>query len=186
MKTEIVKFYDDEILASIDKNGRQYVAVRTIANLIGLHADSALTGIKNDEILCELLVEYRGTGADGKQYMMQFLPIDHVNGWLFSIALNKVSLSIRPKLTLYKRECFKALNEYFNGSMARLKNNITEIHHINIEMEQNKTKIEAFKQRNKDLADRKMQIEYDNSNQLNLFNFAVLDAKSIMKMMSDN
>jgi hypothetical protein len=184
MKTEIVKFYDDEILASIDNNGRAYVAVRTIANLIGLHADSALTGIKNDEILCELLVEYRGTGADGKQYMMQFLPLDHVNGWLFSIALNKVSVNIRPKLTLYKRECFKALNQYFNGSMARLKNNVTQIHHINVEMEQNKKQIEALKERNKDLANEKARIEFDNSNQLNLFNFAVINGNSSMKIIA--
>jgi phage anti-repressor protein len=65
----------------------------------------------------------------------------------------------------YFIECEKQL------PMARLKNNVTQIHHINVEMEQNKTQIEALKQRNKDLANRKARIEFDNSNQIEFIQF---------------
>jgi phage anti-repressor protein len=68
--------------------------------------------------------------------------------------------------------------------MSRLKNNVTKIHHINVEIEQNKKQIEALKERNKDLANEKARIEFDNSNQLNLFNFAVINENSSMKIIA--
>jgi hypothetical protein len=168
MKTEIVKFYEDEITAYVNENSRPYVAVRTMANTIGLHADSALTGIKNDEILSESLVEQHGTGADGKRYLMQFLPIDHVAGWLFSIDVNKVNADVKPKLILYKRECYQVLYEHFFGKHKVVSDNQRELAMISNRMREiDKMIREGLKER-KNIQLQKTAIEMENFRQLGI------------------
>lgn len=49
MKTEIINFKNAVIYAVVDEDGIIWVAVKTIADAIGLHADSAVRGIKNTE-----------------------------------------------------------------------------------------------------------------------------------------
>jgi hypothetical protein len=130
MKTEIIKFHEDELIAY--KQGDQiFVAVRPIINALGVHGDWALKSIKSDEILRDVHCVRMVHDASGRAQNMVCLPIHHVHGWLFSIQINKVKPEIREKLLLYKKECYRVLYDHFYGSYHNVKNNIIDrsIHH---------------------------------------------------------
>lgn len=130
MKTEIIKFHEDELVA-FKEDDRVFVSVVHIAKAIGLSAQSALRGIKNDEILRDECTQRYGHDAINRKVLMHVVPIEYLNGWLFSIQYNQVKAEVKPKLLLYKKECYRVLYEYFNGSYRQLRENMTNrvFHH---------------------------------------------------------
>ena len=46
------------------------------------------------------------------------IPLDKLNGWLFSINPSRVKPEVREKLIEYKNECFDVLHSYFNKGYA--------------------------------------------------------------------
>lgn len=115
MKTEIIQFRNASLLVEVDENGTPWVAVKPIIDAIGLHADSALRGIKNDEILGSVHAVRRVRDAHNRGNDMVCLPIEHVHGWLFGIDASKVNQEAREALLAYKRECYRVLFEHFYG-----------------------------------------------------------------------
>lgn len=120
----IVKFHNDEIVCI---NGK--VVIKRIAENIGLNTQSALRGIKNNKILAKVCTEEYATGADGKQYLMQVLPIEYVAGWLFSIEISQVNPEAQERLLIYQEHCHQVLFEYFFGKFKV----ITNVQKINAE-----------------------------------------------------
>lgn len=119
-QAEIVHFYGHEI-PCIRVGEQPFVVVGSICEAIGLHAQSAYEAIKKDEILGSLYGVHR-MGLPNSTVRKRFtLPIDRVEGWLFSIELGKVKPEVQPILIEFKRECYRALHEYFNGSHATLR-----------------------------------------------------------------
>lgn len=167
METQVVKFYGDDLPVKMIEN-RAYVAVRSMANAIGLHADSALTGVKNDEILGQLLVDDHVVAGDNKQRLMQLLPIDHVVGWLFSIDISKVKEEIKPKLVLYKRECYKVLNDHFFGKNKVVTDSQKELAYIYTRIKEIDRSIKDGLMERRQLVQRKSIIECENFRQLGI------------------
>ena len=101
--------FNNQQLLTVEKDGIKYVAVKPICENLGLDWSSQRTKIKDNHILGSVMVIITTTGSDNKNYEMSCLPIDYINGWLFTINPNKVSEEIRPVVLYYQRECYKAL-----------------------------------------------------------------------------
>ncbi|OPC86634.1 hypothetical protein BTV54_06205 [Pasteurella multocida subsp. multocida] len=54
------------------------------------------------------------------------LPIDYLNGWLFGIDVKRVKPEIRDLLITYKKECYKALSDYWMKGKAERKTTTDE------------------------------------------------------------
>lgn len=126
MNNQVVKFQGNE-LAYTTVDGVHYVAIKPICEAIGLRHDSALEGIKNDEILAQLYGVHRIVAGDNKMREMGCLPLAYLNGWLFTIDAGKVGEQAKSVLLAYKRECYRVLFEHFFGRQEA-HNKATEVY----------------------------------------------------------
>lgn len=100
-----------------EKDGDQMVAVKPIAEAIGVNWDTQGRKIQKDpKFSC---CHMTSTGNDGKKYEMLCLPVRQLNGWLYGINANKVKDSIRPKLLAFQEECHLAIHYHMNGSVSK-------------------------------------------------------------------
>lgn len=123
--TEVVKFHETDIITFIDDNGTPLIAIKTICDAIGLHADSAVKAIKNHPILGAWHAVHHVRVGENQGINHVLLPIEYVSGWLFSINPNKVKAEIRENLLIYQRECYRVLYEHFFGKQKVLETNVT-------------------------------------------------------------
>lgn len=116
MTTEIIKFNETELVAIRNEESKILVAVNPIAEAIGLNPKSVARAINSHPILgAEATIQYLQLGENQKRNYLT-IPIEYLNGWLFSIELGKVNTLARENLITYQRECYRALYEYFFGS----------------------------------------------------------------------
>lgn len=156
MKTQIVKFHETEIECPMI-DGKTYVAIKPICSALGVSYSGQFERIKRDEILGELFVLARTTGADGKQYEMQCLPLEFVFGWLFSIDHKQVKEDAREAVLAYKKECYKILYDHFNGPISKRRNALRE----KLEAEQEIKKLDrAIEEKIKDLPEYKQREDF--------------------------
>ena len=116
--TREVTFYSDVLLVALVED-TPYVAIRPIAEFIGLEWSSQRLRIQRDEILSEESRLVVMTGADGKQREMFSLPLELLPGWLFGVTPNKARPEFREKLTQYRRDCFQVLWRAFQTEFAQ-------------------------------------------------------------------
>lgn len=114
-----VDFYDDQVVAVRLEDGRVFVPVRPICDLLGIAWQPQARKLKTDPILSELAMSVTirlQTSANsrrpGKTNMIA-LPLDSLNGWLFGISANRVKLEIKAHLLQYQRECYHVLDAAF-------------------------------------------------------------------------
>ena len=105
--------FNNQQLLTVEKDGIKYVAVKPICENLGLDWDSQFTKIKNNLVLSEGIVIIT-TPSEGGPQQTVCLPINMVNGWLFTINPNRVSEEIKPLVIYYQKECYRALFEFWN------------------------------------------------------------------------
>ena len=106
--------FNNQQLLTVKKDGIKYVAVKPICENLGLDWSSQKKRIERDNVLNSVMVIMTIVAEDGKNREMVCLPIDYINGFLFGIDTSRVSEEIRPLVLYYKRECYKALFEFWN------------------------------------------------------------------------
>jgi len=120
MKTNLIKFQNNELIAVTDYDGQIYVAIKPICDAIGLNHDSACAGIKNHQLLGPATqITMVQVGEDQPRNYIT-LPLDMVNGWLFTINANKIRIEARENLLIYQSECFKVLYDHFFGISKKI------------------------------------------------------------------
>lgn len=102
------------------QNNQHYVAMKPICENIGLDWKAQYDRIKRHAVLSEGMVMITTPSKGGKQQTI-CLPLDYLNGWLFSVEATRVKPQIRESLLQYQRECFRVLNEYFNPKTSQPK-----------------------------------------------------------------
>ena len=115
-----VDFYDDTILALLvrmDEAVRVLVPVRPVCEVLGINWSSQRRRILRDEVLGSTVVEMTTVAQDGKRRQMVALPLEYLHGWLFGIGATQVKEEYREKITLYRRECFRALSAAFQAEL---------------------------------------------------------------------
>ena len=105
--------FNNQQLLTVEKDGIKYVAVKPICENLGLAWSSQRTKIVENHVLSEGVTIIDIPSEGGPQQTV-CLPIDMINGWLFTINPNKVSEEIKPLVIYYQKECYKALFEFWN------------------------------------------------------------------------
>lgn len=113
-----VNFHGQELIASKDENGNVMVAVKPICEALGLDWSAQLQKIKRDSVLNSTMVMITTVAEDGKNREMITLPLNYLNGFLFSIDDSRVSEEVRPLVIKYKKECYTVLYNYFHKGVA--------------------------------------------------------------------
>lgn len=92
-------------------NGEPLVGIRSVCIATGVDSRMQIEKLRKDSRfnLCVIT----SVAQDGKQRELVCLPLNQLNGWLFSINPNKVHESIRAKLIAYQQECFDVLYRHF-------------------------------------------------------------------------
>lgn len=106
-----IDFHGDRLFA-YERDGQAFVAMRPVVEALGLDWSGQVQRIRRDDVLSEGVVMMPTPSAGGMQETL-CLPIDLLNGWLFGVDASRVRPELRDKITLYRRECFKALSDYF-------------------------------------------------------------------------
>lgn len=113
LSTQTVAFRGDQI-PTVKVNDDIYVAMKPIVESLGMTWQSQhrkLTEERYHHMMTPLQT------ARGFQEML-CLPLNKLNGWLFSVNPAKVKPEIREKLIAYQEECFEALFQYWHGGVA--------------------------------------------------------------------
>lgn len=111
MQVEQVSFYGNVIDAVKDEKGELWVSVRSVCEGIGVDHKRQREKIQSDPKFN--WGHMSSVAEDGKDREMICIPLNQLNGWLFSINANKVREDIRPKLIQYQQECMDVLYKHF-------------------------------------------------------------------------
>jgi len=106
-----VDFYGQPLIAT-QLNGKTYVAMKPICENIGLDWDAQRQRIRRHPVLNQGAVVITVPSAGGDQ-QTACLPLDMINGWLFSIDVYRVREDVQPRLIRYQLECFEVLSRHF-------------------------------------------------------------------------
>ncbi|MBF0346001.1 MAG: phage antirepressor N-terminal domain-containing protein [Nitrospirae bacterium] len=107
-----VKFHEDTLIA-IEKDNKVYVAMKPIAESLGLQWKAQHKRIQRDTVLSKGISIMEIPSAGGPQ-LTTFLELKKFHGWLFKVSVNKVDPLTRAKLIRYQEECYEVLFEHFN------------------------------------------------------------------------
>lgn len=124
-----VQFHNQPIVA-IEKEGKHFVAMRQIAENIGLDWKAQYARITRHAILKTSVVIMTTVADDDRDRAMVCLPLDMLNGWLFGVDVNRVKPAIKEKLMQYQRECFSVLNAHFNKRQQPVQQSLPQLDQI--------------------------------------------------------
>jgi hypothetical protein len=111
-----IKFRDDTIFAVKRADG-VFIAVRPIAETMGLSWPAQLLRIKEDPVLSKGVATIAIPSPGGVQEMT-CLRLELLNGWLFKIDPRRVKEEIRARLIEYQEECYEVLFRHFQPTAA--------------------------------------------------------------------
>lgn len=112
-----VVFYEDVITAVRTHDGKIYVPIRPICDLLGIDAASQRRRVQRDPVLseqsrpCDVITTSQGQPAQRRS--MLCLPLDFISGFLFGISAQRVKPEIKERLIRYQKECYQVLAEAF-------------------------------------------------------------------------
>lgn len=117
-----IPFHGNEIVV-IEKNGKQYVAMKPIVEAMGLAWQNQYNLIKKDAVLSEGIIVTMIPSTGGIQETV-CLPLEYLNGWLFKVPASRYKGKKRERIITYQQECYKVLYEYFHkgGSINKCAN----------------------------------------------------------------
>lgn len=109
---QVVMPFDGSVIETIKSSaGEPLVVIRSVCDAIGVDYPNQWRKLTTDLRFncCDMTT----VAQDGKQRELICLPLNQLNGWLFSINPNKVPEGIRAKLIAYQQECFDVLYKHF-------------------------------------------------------------------------
>lgn len=97
------------------QNNQHYVAMKPICENIGLDWSAQYRKIQRNTVLnAGIAIMATPEKNNGGSQKAICLKLDLLNGWLFTVEVNKVKPEIRERLIQYQAECFAVLNAHFN------------------------------------------------------------------------
>ena len=115
--TGVIPFRESNIITAKADNGEIYVAVRPMAEELGIDWKSQHSKIKNDEGYGHITTPLRL--AEGGMQEMTCIPHKKITKWLFSINPNKVKPEQKAKLIAFQEETEWAIYEYWTKGEAK-------------------------------------------------------------------
>jgi hypothetical protein len=116
MNKQVVKFLEfrGKNLVYLCKNGRYWIAIKPICEVLNIEYTRQFKNLKNDTILAPALAK-QPMQIPGDDQIRGYicLPEEFIYGWIFSID------SSSKELQEYKIECYHVLYEHFHGIITR-------------------------------------------------------------------
>jgi hypothetical protein len=112
-----VTFKKWDLIAWLNEQGADArVAVRPICEAIGVDWAGQSVKIQNDPKFncCDIAM----VAEDGKPRMMVTLPVEQIQGWLFSINSRKVSPQVAPLLLTFQQDLFRVIYAATSGQVS--------------------------------------------------------------------
>lgn len=106
--------FHDATLFAVEEAGTVRVAVKPIADALGLAWNKQLARIKRDPVLAEGMTMTVIPSAGGAQETT-VLRLDLLPGWLAGVDAARVKPEARALVLTYRRECFAVLHRHFFG-----------------------------------------------------------------------
>lgn len=82
MKTEIVKFYGNNIVCVVDDSGQILIVMKPVCDALGLDNDWHVRAISEDEVLGSERCEHTVQIGNDQPRKMICLPLEFLHGWL--------------------------------------------------------------------------------------------------------
>ncbi len=102
--------FDGDVLLVAMVGNTPYVALRPIAEFLGLEWSAQFRRVQRDDVLAEEAQLVAMAAADGRRRDMFSIPLEYLPGWLFGITASKAAKpEYAPKIKLYRRKCFRVL-----------------------------------------------------------------------------
>lgn len=114
---EKVNFHGTEMIV-VERDGQKLVAMKPIAEAMGLDWESQRQLIQRDSVLNSTACFTQVVAEDGKIREMLCLPLEYLNGWLFKVPASRYSGKRREAIELYQRECYRVLYDYWHHGAA--------------------------------------------------------------------
>lgn len=112
MSTQIIPVtFDGDALALVDHDGLPFVAMKPVADNMGLNWKSQYDKIT--EKFGSTMVIIPTVAEDGRQREMVCLPLRKFPAWVYSVNPNKVRPELREKIVRYQEECDDVLWKYW-------------------------------------------------------------------------
>lgn len=113
-----IQFNNINIL-TIKENDRIYVAMRDVCNGLGIDWEGQRQRIMRHDVLstCTCNIQAQIPGDDQSRSIIT-MPIEYLQGWLFTIQTGSVKPEIRHQLIEFQRECFHVLHDYWVSGVA--------------------------------------------------------------------
>ena len=115
--TGVIPFRESNIITAKADNGEIYVAVRPMAEELGLEWSTQLQKIKRDGGYVHMNTPLNL--AEGGMQEMTCIPHKKITKWLFSINPNKVKPEHKAKLIAFQEETEWAIYEYWTKGEAK-------------------------------------------------------------------
>lgn len=108
-----VAFYEDMVVAVRLADGRVFVPVKPICDLLGVDWAGQYRRIRRDPVLSEAAQPVDVTSTRRGSQPMVCLPLDLLSGFLFGLNADRVKPELRERVIRYQRDCYKVLAEAF-------------------------------------------------------------------------
>lgn len=119
MSNQIVKaetvYFNGNSLITVQKAGKSYVAMKPIVEGMGLQWARQSQKIQDTKRYTHMYIPLQTAG--GSQEML-CLPLNKLNGWLFSVNPDKVKPEVKNAVTQYQDECFQVLFDYWSHGIV--------------------------------------------------------------------
>jgi len=125
-----IKFHGAD-LVTVNKDGKILVAMKPIAEHLGLDWNGQLQRIKRNPTLKRSMCIIHIDTTDCGDREATALPLEFLNGWLMGVSVNQVKPEIKDRLMEYQDECYQALHDYFFKGVAINDRRIAELETVN-------------------------------------------------------
>ena len=132
---QVVDFNGDTLISIQDENEKVWVSLNRLCENLGIAFQSQSTKLKCDSRFTTNDIVTRGSDLKNRTFVC--LPLDQLNGWLFTINPNKVKADLRDKLIRYQQECVQVLNDYWTKGVA-----VNPISGLNLQRDERLDKVE--------------------------------------------
>lgn len=112
-KIMTVNFHGAE-LYGFELGGIVFIALKPIVAGMGLNWSGQEQRVKRDPVLREGICMTHMPGRGGPQDTI-CLRLDLLHGWFFTIDSTRVKPSLRERVEVYQRECYRVLYRHFAG-----------------------------------------------------------------------
>ena len=118
VEQKLVEFYGDDlqgvVVMTTPYQRTIFVPLRPLCTFLGLDWSAQRKRISRDPVLTEAMKSVEIQTPGGPQ-VMQCLPLDYLNGWLFGVSSSRVKESLKDRVIQYQRECYQVLAAAFQS-----------------------------------------------------------------------